>query len=197
MNEWGREATTDDTFITSYDKSLQLHRFLPCLLMVCDVQVVEGSSKVNEAQLVGTQSGDVLVKLYDWTGRLLQLHAAPQTSSSRTASSSLLSTMVNYWLHHYARLSLVYQQDVISCRALHIWYTDQSTGLKYCLLTKTTGCYIVVWHTNVAGTVRVQKFVGEEAHIIIILKDVDLLASPVNAASICTKKSASSVNYLP
>ena len=65
-------ATTDDTFITSYDKSLQLHTFVACLLMVCDVQVVEGSSKANGAQLVGTQSGDVLVKLYDWTGWLSQ-----------------------------------------------------------------------------------------------------------------------------
>ena len=57
-------------------------------------------------------------------------------------------------------------------------YTDQSTGLKCCLLTETTGCYIVVWHTNVARTVRVQKFVGEEAHSIVILKDVDLASFP-------------------
>ena len=34
--------------------------------------MVEGLSKANKAQLVGTQSGDVLVKLYDWTGWFLQ-----------------------------------------------------------------------------------------------------------------------------
>ena len=35
-----------------------------------------------------------------------------------------------------------------------------------------------MWHTDVAGTVRVQKFVGEEAHSIVILKDVDLASFP-------------------
>ena len=43
MNEWGSGATTDgattdDTFITSHDKSLEMHTFMLCLLIiVCDM----------------------------------------------------------------------------------------------------------------------------------------------------------------
>ena len=33
-------------------------------------QVVESSASVNEVQLVGSQSGEVIVKNYDWTGFL-------------------------------------------------------------------------------------------------------------------------------
>ena len=49
-------------------KQRMRHTKIDCLADIADV--ITKSAKVNEAQLVGSQSGEVIVKSYEWTGFL-------------------------------------------------------------------------------------------------------------------------------